>query len=149
VQAARTAGLHCVAHAGEEGPPAYIWEALDVLGAERIDHGVRCLEDDALVERLVAEKIPLTVCPLSNVRLQVVPDLGAHPLRRMLERGLLVTINSDDPAYFGGYLEANVAASAEALGLTGDDIFRLAATSIDASFATPERKHELHQRMSR
>src|SRR5262249_21626374 len=102
---ARAAGLHVVAHAGEEGPPAYLREALDVLRVERIDHGVRCLEDDALVDRLVAERVPLTVCPLSNVRLKVVTSLADHPLTAMLRRGLLVTVNSDDPAYFGGYVD--------------------------------------------
>lgn len=99
---ARAEGLHLVAHAGEEGPPAYIWEALDLLGVERVDHGIRCLEDDALVERLVTEQTPLTVCPLSNVRLRVVDDIADHPLPAMLQRGLNVSVNSDDPAYFGG-----------------------------------------------
>ena len=101
---ARAEGLHVVAHAGEEGPAAYVREALDVLHVERVDHGVRCLEDPALVERLVAERVPLTVCPLSNVKLRVVPSLDEHPLRRMLELGLNVSIHADDPAYFGGYI---------------------------------------------
>ncbi|MDQ6709863.1 MAG: adenosine deaminase, partial [Candidatus Dormibacteraeota bacterium] len=104
---ARSEGLLTVAHAGEEGPPSYIWEALDLLHARRIDHGVRCLEDDRLVDRLVADQVPLTVCPLSNVKLRVFPTLRHHNLGRMLERGLLVTINSDDPAYFGGYIDDN------------------------------------------
>ncbi|GAA3669276.1 adenosine deaminase [Nonomuraea antimicrobica] len=140
---ARAEGLHCVAHAGEEGPPSYIWEALDVLRVERVDHGVRCLEDDRLVDRLVAERIPLTVCPLSNVRLRVVPDLAAHPLREMLRRGLHVTVNSDDPAYFGGYLDDNVGATARALDLTPADLRELAENSIEASFLDRTRKNDL------
>ena len=108
---ARAEGLLTVAHAGEEGPPEYIREALDLLHVLRIDHGVRCMEDDDLVERLVAEQVPLTVCPLSNVKLRVFDDLADHPIRRMFERGLLVTINSDDPAYFGGYIGDNYVAT--------------------------------------
>src|SRR5207302_262908 len=104
---AREAGLHTVAHAGEEGPPAYIWEALDLLNAQRIDHGVRCAEDPRLVGRLVEEQTPLTVCPLSNVKLRVFPTLRQHNLKQLLDRGLLVTVNSDDPAYFGGYVGDN------------------------------------------
>ena len=134
---ARAEGLRAVAHAGEEGPPAYIVEALDLLGAQRIDHGVRCLEDPRLVERLVADQVPLTVCPLSNVMLSVVPTLAAHPLRRMLELGLNVSIHSDDPAYFGGYLGANFSASAEALALTDDQIVALARNSFRSAFLTP------------
>jgi adenosine deaminase len=140
---ARAEGLHTVAHAGEEGPPGYIWQALDLLGAERIDHGVRCLEDDALVARLVAEQIPLTVCPLSNVRLRVVPDLAVHPLPRMLDAGLLVTVNSDDPAYFGGYLDDNFSAITEALDLAPSTLAGLARNSIVASFADEARRKEL------
>ena len=131
---ARESGLLAVAHAGEEGPPEYIWEALDVLGARRIDHGVRCLEDDALVARLAAEQIPLTVCPLSNVKLRVFDTMRDHTLRTMLERGLKVTINSDDPAYFGGYVNENYAAAAKALGLTTGELTQIAQNSIDASF---------------
>ncbi len=131
---ARAEGLHVVAHAGEEGPAEYIWEALDLLGAERIDHGIRCLEDDALVNRLVEEEIPLTVCPLSNVRLQVTPDLKDHPIRQMIERGLIVTINSDDPAYFGGYVDDNFAALVDRLGLTDREREILYDNSIKASF---------------
>jgi adenosine deaminase len=131
---AREAGLLAVAHAGEEGPPEYITEALDVLGVRRIDHGVRCLEDEKLVDRLVAEQIPLTVCPLSNVRLRVVDTMRDHPLRRMLQRGLKVTINSDDPAYFGGYIGENYAAAAEALGLDDGELEQLAKNSFEASF---------------
>lgn len=127
-------GLLAVAHAGEEGPPEYIWEALDVLGASRIDHGVRCLEDPKLVDRLVAEQIPLTVCPLSNVKLRVFDTMRDHNLRRMLDLGLKVTINSDDPAYFGGYVNENYIAVAEVLGLSAEEIELLAANSFEASF---------------
>ena len=132
---ARAMGLRAVAHAGEEGPPGYVWGALDSLGAERIDHGVRALEDPALVQRLVEEQIPLTVCPVSNLKLQVVHDLGQHPLKRMLDLGLKVSINSDDPAYFGGYIADNYRQTAAALGLAADDITRLAENSIASSFA--------------
>jgi len=131
---ARAEGFLAVAHAGEEGPAEYVREALDLLHVRRVDHGVRCLEDPALVDRLVAEQVPLTVCPLSNVKLAVVPDLAAHPLRRMLEAGLCVTVNSDDPAYFGGYVAENYRASAEALGLTDADLLRLARNSFTAAF---------------
>jgi adenosine deaminase len=131
---ARRRGYRVVAHAGEEGPPEYITGALDVLGAERIDHGVRCLEDPALTRRLVDERIPLTVCPLSNVRLRVVPDMASHPLERLIEAGLMVTVNSDDPAYFGGYLVDNYLAAAEAFGLTKDVLVALAENSFAASF---------------
>lgn len=127
---AREAGFLAVAHAGEEGPPEYIWEALDILKVRRIDHGVRCLEDPALVDRLVAEQVPLTVCPLSNVRLRVYDTIRDHPLRAMLARGLKVTINSDDPAYFGGYVNENYAA----LDLTREEYEQLAKNSFDASF---------------
>ncbi len=146
--AAREAGLHCVAHAGEEGPPAYIWEALDVLGVERIDHGVRCLEDAALVARLVADAIPLTVCPVSNVRLRVVDTLADHPLRRMLDAGLRVTVNSDDPAYFGGYAGDNLERSRAALGLTDGQVRLLAANSVEASFAPEARKAQLRAELA-
>ncbi|TQR88376.1 adenosine deaminase [Mycobacterium hodleri] len=140
---ARAEGLHLVAHAGEEGPPAYIWEALDLLGVERVDHGIRCLEDDALVERLVTEQTPLTVCPLSNVRLRVVDDIADHPLPAMLQRGLNVSVNSDDPAYFGGYLDDNVTAVRDALGLDEAALTTLARNSVTASFADDTRKVEL------
>ncbi|MFF5991187.1 adenosine deaminase [Prauserella flavalba] len=145
--AAAEAGLRRVAHAGEEGPPEYLWQALDVLGVERVDHGVRCLEDDVLVRRLAAEQVPLTVCPLSNVRLRVVDDLAAHPLRRMLDRGLLVTLNSDDPAYFGGYVDDNLRQCRDTLGLTGAELATLAANSVRASFAGAGRKAELLARL--
>ncbi|HUO71440.1 MAG TPA: adenosine deaminase [Solirubrobacteraceae bacterium] len=127
-------GFHVVAHAGEEGPPDYIRQALDVLGAERIDHGVRCLEDPQLVERLATEQIPLTVCPLSNVKLRVVDRLEHHPLAQMLDSGLCVTVNSDDPAYFGGYVGENFAAVRRALALGDAELVRLARNSFTASF---------------
>ncbi|MFI7102948.1 adenosine deaminase [Streptomyces sp. NPDC050161] len=131
---AREAGLKCVAHAGEEGPPAYVWEALDLLGVDRVDHGVRCMEDERLVARLVAEQIPLTVCPLSNVRLRVIDDLADHPLPAMLDAGLLVTVNSDDPAYFGGYADDNFTAVRDALRLDEETLRTLARNSFRAAF---------------
>ncbi|GAA2350520.1 adenosine deaminase [Streptomyces cuspidosporus] len=131
---AREAGLKCVAHAGEEGPPWYVWEALDVLGVDRVDHGVRSLEDDALVARLVADQVPLTVCPLSNVRLRVVDRLEDHPLRAMLDAGLLVTVNSDDPSYFGGYAGDNFDAVRDALRLDDATLRLLARNSFRAAF---------------
>jgi adenosine deaminase len=131
---AREMGLPGVVHAGEEGPPEYIWEALDLLQARRIDHGVRCLQDDRLVARLVAEQIPLTVCPLSNVKLRVFPSLEQHDLPALVRRGLLVTINSDDPAYFGGYVADNLRAVVEAFDLRRDAIAELARNSFRASF---------------
>ena len=140
---ARAEGFLAVAHAGEEGPPEYIWQALDLLGVRRIDHGVRCTEDDALVERLVAEQVPLTVCPFSNVKLRVFPDLRQHNFRELLERGVLVTINSDDPAYFGGYVADNYIGTAEALGLTADQMIQVARNSFVASFL-PEAERQQH-----
>ena len=138
---ARGLGLRCVAHAGEEGPAAYIREALDALQVDRIDHGNRCLDDDALVTRLVERGVPLTVCPLSNVRLRVVPDMAAHPLPTMLARGLLVTVNSDDPAYFGGYINENFLAVAAAGSLTATDVRQLAKNSFVAAFlSAPEKE---------
>lgn len=131
---ARREGLPAVAHAGEEGPPAYIHEALDLLRVSRIDHGVRCEEDPALVERLVRERMPLTVCPLSNVKLGVFARIEDHNLKRMLERGLCVTVNSDDPAYFGGYVLENYLAVQRALGLSRDQVTALARNSFEASF---------------
>ena len=134
-------GLRLVAHAGEEGPPAYIWSALDVLKVERIDHGVRCLEDPALVARLAAERVPLTVCPLSNVKLRVFDTLAQHNLARLLELGLRVTVNSDDPAYFGGYINQNFTDTFAALpALTAADAYTLARNSFEASFATAAQK---------
>ena len=140
---AKRLGLRLVAHAGEEGPPSYISEALDLLGVERIDHGIRCMEDEALVARLVAEQIPLTVCPFSNVRLRCVDRLEDHPLPAMLEAGLLVTVNSDDPSYFGGYVEDNYRGLQRALGLTEDQLRLLARNSFLASFIDEERRAEL------
>ena len=133
-EAAAALGLRRVAHAGEEGPPEYITEALDVLGVERIDHGLRCLEDPALVARLVRERVPLTLCPLSNVRLRAVDVLERHPLRTMLDAGLLCTVNSDDPAYFGGYAEDNFAAVRSALGIGEEGLRELARNSFLAAF---------------
>ena len=137
-EAARDRGLKRVAHAGEEGPPAYVWEALDVLGVDRIDHGNRALEDPALVSRLVSDGMTLTVCPLSNLKLCVVDDLAAHPLKRMLDLGLKATVNSDDPAYFGGYLGENWRATARATGLGRDDLITLAKNSFTGSFLPPQ-----------
>ncbi|HEY6611144.1 MAG TPA: adenosine deaminase [Pseudomonas sp.] len=130
----RELGLHCVAHAGEEGPPAYIVEALDLLKVERIDHGVRAAEDPALLERLAREQVPLTVCPLSNVKLRVFPTLQQHNLKALLDAGLKVTINSDDPAYFGGYVLENYRQTAEALQLSRAELKRLARNSLEAAF---------------
>jgi len=140
---AREEGFLTVAHAGEEGPPEYIWQALDRLKASRIDHGVRCLEEPRLVERLVREEVPLTVCPLSNVRLGVFESMKQHNLKRLLEAGLVITLNSDDPAYFGGYLSENFLAAQEALGLDRHEIHRLARNSFQASFLPPEEKRKL------
>jgi adenine deaminase len=131
---AREEGLLTVAHAGEEGPPEYIWQALDLLHVSRIDHGVRCLEDDRLVERLVGDAIPLTVCPLSNVKLRVFDTVADHNLAHLLRRGIRATVNSDDPAYFGGYVADNFAATAPALGLTRAEVLDLARNSFLASF---------------
>jgi adenine deaminase len=133
-EAAAGAGFRAVAHAGEEGPPEFIWQALDDLGAQRIDHGVRCLEDRRLVQRLEVDRIPLTVCPFSNVRLRVVDTLEQHPLARMLDHGLCATVNSDDPAYFGGYVGDNLAGVAEALHLDDGTLVALARNSFEAAF---------------
>jgi len=138
---ARAAGLHAVAHAGEEGPPEYIRSALDILGVERIDHGVRSLEDPALVERLAREGIALTVCPLSNVKLRVYPSLAAHPLPALLAAGVKATVNSDDPAYFGGYVNQNFVETFAALPQLGArHAHTLARNSFEASFASDELK---------
>lgn len=141
--AAREQGLRTVAHAGEEGPPSYVWEALDILGVDRIDHGIRSMEDPALVARLRRDRTPLTVCPLSNVRLGAVERLSQHPLGQMLAENLMVTINSDDPAYFGGYVGDNYLACQQELGLEPHQLILLAQNSINASFASAERKHAL------
>lgn len=138
---AREAGLKLVAHAGEEGPPEYVWEALDILGVDRIDHGNRSLEDDALVRRLAKDGVPLTVCPLSNLRLCVVTDMKLHPLRRMLDAGLFITVNSDDPAYFGGYMNENFAAVGGALDLSDAQLTAIARNGFAASFMPDAEKH--------
>lgn len=135
---ARQEGLHLVAHAGEEGPPEYVWQALDVLGVERIDHGVRSIEDPALVDRLVADQIPLTMCPLSNLKLKVVDDLNHHPLARLQDSGVLVTVNSDDPAYFGGYVGDNYVAISAGLDLRQSETTQLARNSLSASFISED-----------
>jgi adenosine deaminase len=137
---ARNLGLHLVAHAGEEGPPAYIESALDVLNVERIDHGVRCLEEPALVERLAREQMALTVCPLSNLKLRVFDVMGDSNLRRLLDAGLVATVNSDDPAYFGGYVNDNYLAAFDALPLDAGHARQLAKNSFAAAFVEPERK---------
>jgi adenosine deaminase len=138
--AAAERGLKRVAHAGEEGPPDYVWQALDVLKVDRLDHGNRSLEDPALVERLVRERMTLTVCPLSNLKLCVVPDMAGHPIDRMLAEGLRVTVNSDDPAYFGGYVNDNYRAAAEARGLGPDQLATLARNSFLGSFLGEDAK---------
>ena len=131
---ARAAGMQLVAHAGEEGPPEYVWQALDILGVQRIDHGNRALEDPALVARLARDRVPLTMCPFSNIRLRVIDDITQFPLLRALDAGLLVTINSDDPAYFGGYLDDNLRALTSTFALTPDVCHELALNSVRASF---------------
>jgi adenosine deaminase len=143
---ARRHGFLKVAHAGEEGPPEYIWQALDDLGAVRIDHGVRCMEDPTLVERLRAEQVPLTVCPLSNVRLRCFPTIEQHPAKRMLEEGLCVTVNCDDPAYFGGYVVENYAALRDGLGFDRGDFRAVAENSFSGSFLEEgEKKRRLQE----
>ena len=140
---ARELGLRAVAHAGEEGPPEYVVGALDALGAERIDHGIRSLEDSELVERLRRDQVPLTVCPLSNLALKVVGRLEDHPIAEMVDLGLLVSVHSDDPPYFGGYVADNYDALAESLGLAAEELANLARNSITSSFLDVERKREL------
>lgn len=140
---ARDLGFLTVAHAGEEGPPGYIWQALEQLKVSRIDHGVRCVEDERLVEKLITEQVPLTVCPLSNVKLGVFNSIAEHNLKRLLALGLCITVNSDDPAYFGGYLAENLEAVQEGLGLSGGDIYRLAKNSFVATFLPDDKKREL------
>jgi adenosine deaminase len=137
---ARAEGFWTVAHAGEEGPPSYIAEALDLLKVRRVDHGVRCLEDPKLVERLKRERVPLTVCPLSNVRLRVFPTVEDHNMRRLIDAGLLVTVNSDDPAYFGGYVAENYRALQKGLGLPPAALALLAKNSFEASDLSEEEK---------
>jgi adenosine deaminase len=140
---ARAKGFLTVAHAGEEGPPQYIWQALDLLKVSRIDHGVRCVEDPKLVQRLAAEQVPLTVCPLSNVKLRVFDTIEQHNLKELLDLGLCATANSDDPAYFGGYVNENFLAAHKGLGLQRDDLHRLARNSFHASFIDEQRKRAL------
>src|SRR5579862_9633466 len=146
---ARAQGFLTVCHAGEEGPPAYVWEALDLLKVSRVDHGVRSMEDPKLVERLARQRVPLTVCPLSNLRLRVVPSLEAHPLKRMLDAGLVATCNSDDPAYFGGYIADNFTRTASALGLTDSDLVTLARNSFEASFISDAAKQSYFDELDR
>lgn len=146
---ARAAGLRRVAHAGEEGPASYIGDSLDLLGAERIDHGVRCLEDPGLVARLARDGVCLTVCPNSNIALRVFDRMEHHPLRAMLDAGLRVTVNSDDPAYFGGYIEENYRAVAVALDLSEAHLIALAGNAITGSFADESRKAELRTELDR
>jgi adenosine deaminase len=138
-------GLKLTAHAGEEGPPQYVWEALDTLKVNRIDHGNRSLEDNNLIQRIIDEQIALTVCPLSNLKLKVVRDLHDHPLKTMLDKGIKATVNSDDPAYFGGYINENFTQTAEALDLKKDDIYKLVKNSFEASFVDSDRKSEMLQ----
>ena len=138
---ARRRGFKAVAHAGEEGPAEYIWQALKFLKVERIDHGVRCVEDASLVNYLENQRIPLTVCPLSNVKLGVFADMNQHNLKHLLNLGLIVTVNSDDPAYFGGYIEENFQVLRETLGLDFQDIYKLARNSFQASFLDPAEKN--------
>ncbi|MBJ9957160.1 adenosine deaminase [Acinetobacter courvalinii] len=139
---AREAGFLIVAHAGEEGPPEYIWEALDLLKVNRIDHGVRSEEDEQLMTRLIAEKMPLTVCPLSNLKLCVVNDMADHNIRRLLQKGVHVTVNSDDPSYFGGYMNDNFIAIQQALDLSNEELKQLAINSFEASFISDEEKQK-------
>ena len=144
---ARALGFRLVAHAGEEGPPAYIWSALDDLRVERIDHGVQAMQDRILVTRLVQEKVPLTVCPLSNLKLRVFPTLAQHNLGQMLDAGLVATINSDDPAYFGGYINQNFTQTFAALGLGAQQAYQLALNSFEASFMEPSVKRACIERL--
>jgi len=139
---AREAGFLVVAHAGEEGPAEYVWEALDLLKVNRIDHGVRSEEDPVLMHRLIAEKMPLTVCPLSNLKLCVVDDMAQHNIRRLLQQGVHVTVNSDDPSYFGGYMNDNFVAITEALALTNEELKTLAQNSFEASFISDAEKQK-------
>ena len=144
---ARKEGFLVVAHAGEEGPPEYVWEALNLLQVSRIDHGNRSLEDTALVDELVKRKMPLTVCPLSNLQLKVVQQMTSHPLADMLGKGMMVTVNSDDPAYFGGYINENYRAAANALNLTKEQIAQLAKNSFEASFLDQQEKRRMIEKV--
>jgi adenosine deaminase len=137
-----------VAHAGEEGPADYVWQALEMLRSRRIDHGVRSMDDPGLIKYLIKERIPLTVCPLSNVKLKVFQKMGDHNLKIMLDQGVCVTINSDDPAYFGGYMNENFIAAQEGVGLSKPDLVRISENSITASFLRPDRKRLLMQELA-
>ncbi len=144
----RGLGFHLVAHAGEEGPPAYVWTALDVLKVERIDHGVQSSKDAALMQRLAKDRIALTVCPLSNLKLCVFPDLASHNLRQLLDAGLAATVNSDDPAYFGGYMNDNFTQTFAATGLQAQHAYTLARNSFEASFIEPSAKRRYIARLN-
>ncbi|MDP2338393.1 MAG: adenosine deaminase [Bacteroidota bacterium] len=146
---ARKEDFLTVAHAGEEGPPEYVWEALNLLQVSRIDHGNRSLEDPGLVVELVKRRMPLTVCPLSNLKLKVIQDMTNHPLARMLEKGMIATVNSDDPAYFGGYMNENYLAVAKALNLSKEQIAQLAKNSFEASFLGEKEKQEMVEKVER
>lgn len=144
---ARQSGFLTVAHAGEEGPAEYVWEALNLLKVSRIDHGNHSLDDEKLVSELVKRKIPMTVCPLSNLKLKVIKDLKNHPLKKMMSKGLIVTINSDDPAYFGGYINENYLTIAKALNLSKEDIYTLAKNSFTASFLSIDEKEKIFKKL--
>ena len=144
---ARELGFRLVAHAGEEAPPAYIWSALDVLKVERIDHGVQAIHDAALMQRLVKDRVPLTMCPLSNLKLCVFPTLADHTIKRMLDAGIMATINSDDPAYFGGYINENFTQTFAALGMNAQHAYQLARNSFDASFIDASMRSSYVQRL--
>lgn len=144
---ARAEGFLTVAHAGEEGPPDYIKQALELLHVQRIDHGVRCIEDEALVARLVKERIPLTVCPLSNIKLCVFDTMAHHNLKKLLDLGLCVTVNSDDPAYFGGYMLENYRAVQAGLNLSKEDWIQIGKNSIEATFLSPAEKEKLQAKL--
>jgi adenosine deaminase len=146
-ESAREEGFLTVAHAGEEGPPEYIWQAIDLLKVSRIDHGIRSLDDENLVRELIRRKIPLTVCPLSNQKLRVIERMENHPFKKMMGKGLLVTINSDDPAYFGGYINENYLAMQEALKLDREDIYNIARNSFEASFLETSKKEEMVRKL--
>lgn len=146
---AKENGLLTVAHAGEEGPPAYIYEALDLLNISRVDHGVRAIEDDALMARLIEEKMPLTVCPLSNIKLCVFDDMADHNILTLLEKGVKVTVNSDDPAYFGGYMTENFVALADSLQLTEQQAIHLVKNSIEACFISDDEKQGLFEQLEK
>jgi len=140
-------GFMTLAHAGEEGPPEYVWDALNLLQVKRIDHGNRSMEDAILIDELVKRRMPLTICPLSNLKLKVVTDMSKHPLAKMLERGMMVTVNSDDPAYFGGYLNENFMAVTSALNLSKEQITQLAKNSFEASFLNGTEKQKMIQKV--